>query len=266
RFSMTGGGLNSGVSYLIPASGDSDVFTHIIRGWAVLYFDDSCMRDEARSNPYEQIFDIAQEGIWTIDADDRVRLANTRMCDMLGYSLDELMGCNVFDFIDERDRENVRDALARRRSGLTEQYDLRLRRKDGVVIWTTVSACPILEGNRYAGALCMTSDITARKQAEEDLRASQERFTVLAKATKDVIYEWDLATNENGYSEGMREVYGYSQHPGNLDWWLERIHPEDFDRMLAVAENARAGTSGASEYRFRRADGTYADVYGRGFA
>jgi PAS domain S-box-containing protein len=225
----------------------------------------SRMRDEARSNPYQQIFDIAQEGIWTIDADDRVRLANTRMCDMLGYSIDELIGRNVFEFVDERDREAVRDALARRRSGLTDQYDLRLRRKDGVVIWTTVSACPIMEGDRYAGALCMTSDITARKQAEEDLRASQERFTLLAKATKDVIYEWDLATNAIWYSEGMREVYGYAQHGGTLDWWLERIHPEDFDRIRAVATEARAGNSSASEYRFRRADGTYADVYGRGF-
>src|SRR5207244_9277800 len=120
--------------------------------------------------------------------------------------------------------------------------------------------------NRYVGALCMTSDITARKQAEEDLRASQERFTVLAKATKDVIYEWDLATNEIWYSEGMRDVYGYVQYGGNLEWWLERIHPEDLERMRATAANARAGTSGASEYRFSRADGTYADVYGRGCA
>jgi PAS domain S-box-containing protein len=223
------------------------------------------MRHDNGSNPYQQIFEIAQEGIWTIGADDCVNLANQRMCEMLGFSIDELIGRNVFEFIDERDRDTVRDALTRRRSGLTEQYDLRLRRKDGVVIWTTVSACPILEGDRYAGALCMTSDITARKQAEEDLRTSQERFILLAKATKDVIYEWDLATNEIWYSEGMCEVYGYSQHGANLDWWLERIHPEDFDRMRVVASDARAGNSGASEYRFRRADGTYADVYGRGF-
>src|SRR5712691_7813335 len=129
----------------------------------------SRMRDGLRSNPYEQIFDIAQEGIWTIDTDNCVRLANRRMCEMLGYSLNELIGRNVFEFIDESDHEVVRDALTRRRSGLTEQYDLRLRQKNGAVIWTTVSACPILDGDRYVGALCMTSDITKRKKAEEEL-------------------------------------------------------------------------------------------------
>ena len=223
------------------------------------------MREATPFNPYQQIFDIAQEGIWTIDADDRVRLANNRMCNMLGYSSEEMIGRNVFDYIDERDRDAVRDALTRRRSGLTEQYDLRLRRKDGAVIWATVSACPIIEEGRYTGSLCMTSDITARKQAEEDLRASQKRFTLLAKATKDVIYEWDLATNAVWYSEGMREVYGYAEHGATAEWWLERIHPDDRDRMRALAIDARAGNSGSSEYRFRRADGTYADVHGRGY-
>src|ERR1700736_6358964 len=126
------------------------------------------MRKRSEANPYQQIFEIAQEGIWTFDADDRVSLANRRMCEIIGYSSDELIGRNVFELIDVTDHATVRNALQRRRTGATEQYDLRLRRKDGVVIWTTVSACPILDDGRYAGALCMTSDITARKKAEEE--------------------------------------------------------------------------------------------------
>src|SRR5258708_21185638 len=126
------------------------------------------------------MFEVGHEGIWTFDAEDRVNLANRRMCEIVGYSIEELIGRNVFEFIDESDRETVRNALQRRRTGATEQYDLRLRRKDGVVIWTTVSACPILDGDRYAGALCMTSDITARKTAEEQLRRSEQRFALIA--------------------------------------------------------------------------------------
>jgi PAS domain S-box-containing protein len=224
------------------------------------------MREERGSNPYQQIFEIGQEGIWTFDTDDRVSLANQRICEMLGYSVDELVGRDVFEFIDENDRETVRNALARRRGGLTEQYDLRLRRKDGVMIWTTVSACPMLEGERYGGALCMTSDITARKNAEEELHRSEQRFALVAKALNEVVYETDMVTGRVSFSEGMHDVYGH-QTTNTLQWWLDQIHSDDRDRVSTMLGEIRSGArdSGETEYRLRRADGTFADIYVRGF-
>src|SRR5260370_13559618 len=187
------------------------------------------MRKESESNPYRQIFEIGQEGIWTFDTENRVSLANRRICEMLGYSVDEMVGLDIFEFIDESDRETVRNALARRRGGLTEHYDLRLRRKDGDLIWTTVSACPILEDDRYAGALCMTADITARKKAEEELQRSEQRFALVAKALNEVVYEMDMATGRVTFSEGMRDVYGHDT-TNTAQWWIDNIHSGDRDR------------------------------------
>jgi PAS domain S-box-containing protein len=186
---------------------------------------------------------------------------------MLGYSIDELIGRNVFEFIPDSDRDTVRNALTRRRSGLTEHYDLQLRRKDGVVICTTVSACPILEGDRYAGALCMTSDITARKQAEEQLRRSEQRFALVVKALTDVVYETDLATGRVSFSEGMRDIYGYDDSTATHQWWLEHIHPEDRDRVAGMLDEILKNKRdfGVAEYRLLRADGSYAEVCVRGF-
>jgi PAS domain S-box-containing protein len=225
------------------------------------------MRKGSGANPYQQIFEIAQEGIWTFDADDRVSLANRRMCEIIGYSSDELIGRNVFELIDVTDHATVRNALQRRRTGATEQYDLRLRRKDGVVIWTTVSACPILDDGRYAGALCMTSDITARKKAEEELRRSEQRFALIAKATKDAIYESDFSLQRTWFSEGALEIFGYTDNEIEYRWWLDRLHPDDFDRLSAMTREVMEGKKDFSEaeYRLRRADGTYADVHARGF-
>jgi len=219
-----------------------------------------------RRNPYQTIFEIAQEGIWRVDGSGRVDLANARLCELLGYSSEELIGSNVFDFIDESDRDAVRAALARRRRGMSEKYDLRLRRKDGSFLWVNVSAGPMFEDDRYAGALCFISDITARREAEEELRRSEQRFKLLARATKDVIYEWDLATGSLWFNEGIREVFGHDVQWTDIQWWRDRVHPEDYDRVTGKAREMEGGQLdfASAEYRFLRGDGTWADVYARG--
>jgi PAS domain S-box-containing protein len=218
-------------------------------------------------NPYQRIFEIAHEGIWTIDADNRVNLVNQRMCEMLGYSREELIGRCVFDFIDELDRNAVRQAVMRRRDGITETYDVRYRRKDGALIWGTVSACPIQNADGYAGGLAVVSDITARKKAEEELRRSEQRFALIAKATKDAIYESDFSLQRTWFSEGALEIFGYTDNEIDYRWWLDRLHPDDLDRMSAMTREVMEGKNDFSEaeYRLRRADGTFADVHARGF-
>jgi two-component system, cell cycle sensor histidine kinase and response regulator CckA len=109
--------------------------------------------------------------------------------------------------------------------------------------------------------------ITERKRAEEALRQSEERFRLVALVTNDVLWDWDLAKGRVSWTEGLR-AWGYdpadaSRHDG---WWRERVHPDD----LAAAETdlhqaIEAGQSWSAEYRFCRADGTFAHVYDRGY-
>jgi PAS domain S-box-containing protein len=122
-------------------------------------------RSEAR---LRRLIDTAYEGIWALDAGGRIEYANDRMGEMLGWEAVELVGRPVFDFLDERNRREVRMRLARRRRGIREVGELRLMRRDGTDLWVLASASPIQdERGEFEGSLVMLSDITERKQAEE---------------------------------------------------------------------------------------------------
>lgn len=112
-------------------------------------------------------------------------------------------------------------------------------------------------------------DITERKRSEEALYLSQERFEILSRATNDTIWDWNLLTDEVWWNESFQAHFGYNRQdvePG-MDSWKRRIHPDDVERVSvaihAVIENGQQFWS--DEYRFRRADGSYAAILDRGF-
>jgi two-component system cell cycle sensor histidine kinase/response regulator CckA len=108
-----------------------------------------------------------------------------------------------------------------------------------------------------------------RKRAENALRRSEERFELMARATNDAVWEWDLATRQVWWNVGVRSFLGYPAGHARLDveGWRSHLHPEDRER---IAAGIRAVLEGGGrfwidEYRYRCADGTYACVFDRGY-
>ncbi|BAY14884.1 multi-sensor signal transduction histidine kinase [Anabaenopsis circularis NIES-21] len=112
-------------------------------------------------------------------------------------------------------------------------------------------------------------DITKRKQAEAELRQSEERFQIISHATNDVIWDWDLLTNQVWWNQGVQTLFGYSlsQLNADLSWWYERIHPEDQKRIETDMWDAmnRGQQFWSNEYRFRCYDNSYADILDRAY-
>src|SRR3970040_565502 len=114
----------------------------------------------------------------------------------------------------------------------------------------------------------MVRDITERLQSEERLQQSLERFEIGARATNDVVYDWNLVTDQLWWNENFRTVFGYEPYEvgAYVDSWTSRIHPEDIEFVTGDSRAAIEGgyKSWSGEYRFRRKDGSYAVVFGRG--
>jgi PAS domain S-box-containing protein len=146
--------------------------------------------------------------------------------------------------------------------------DYQVLTRSGELRWLANHSFPWHdEEGRLLGSVGVLSDITERKRAEEALRQSAERFRLVAMVTNDVLWDWDVAKERVSWTEGLR-AWGYDPAEASEDdqWWHERVHPED----LAAAESdldeaIAAGQSWTAEYRFRRADGTFAHVYDRGY-
>jgi PAS domain S-box-containing protein len=112
-------------------------------------------------------------------------------------------------------------------------------------------------------------DVTEKKQAEEAVRESNERFRIISHATNDTIWDWDLKTNHLWWNEGIYKVFGYRE--GEIEFtigtWESLVHPDDRERVVSgIQRKIETGQENWSdEYRFRNADGAYADVLDRGY-
>ncbi|MGF1555371.1 PAS domain-containing protein [Paucihalobacter sp.] len=110
-------------------------------------------------------------------------------------------------------------------------------------------------------------DVTEKALAEQKLILSNERFQYVTKATFDVIWDWDLIKNEVFWGEGMKTVFGYKKFTTNVEEAIQKIHPDDVEEMMAslnsVINNKRL-RNWTHEYRFLKADNTYAYIKNRG--
>jgi len=125
---------------------------------------------------YRSIIDSTPEGVWTIDLEGDTTFANRRMAEIAGCTVEEFAKSNMWDFVDESDRPAVQERMAARARGVGEQHDFRLRRKDGTLVWTSMSAAPITFPDGSSGALAMVRDLTEERRMQEELRRSREQL------------------------------------------------------------------------------------------
>jgi PAS domain S-box-containing protein len=132
-------------------------------------------RSEAERRRTEQRFrlmvEAAQEGVWMIDLENRTTYANRCMAEMFGYTVEEMLGKHINDFMDDESRRIAARNLELRRQGVPDIHDFKFIRRDGRPLWTIMSSNPMYdEEGRYIGALAMVADITRRREAEEQVR------------------------------------------------------------------------------------------------
>lgn len=137
------------------------------------------------------------------------------------------------------------------------------RRKDGSILYVEISSVNFNLNGRTA-VILLALDVTPHHLAEQALRASEERFRLLARATSDAIWDWDMEQDKLWWSDGFQSLFGYDPAAVNPTYalWVELIHPEDREKLLPLIRSYLDGNINiySMEYRLRKADGSYASV------
>ncbi|MBD1881477.1 PAS domain S-box protein [Coleofasciculus sp. FACHB-T130] len=209
---------------------------------------------------YRRLIDTAHEGIWLITPNLRTDYANQRLAEMLGYSVQEMGDRFVFDFINREERIEAEEHIERSKQGIREQFDFRLRRKNGEDLWAILSTNPILNRQgEFIGVLTMLTDITKRKQTEKALQESERRFRRLVEANIFGVTFANFTGKINYANDAFLKLVGYEREDlvsGRLSW--EQITPPEYLHLDAQAaeELKKNGVCTPFEKEYIRKDGS----------
>jgi len=210
---------------------------------------------------YRRIVETTNEGVWLIDAAGKTAFMNLRMARMLGCEDDMGLGRSPLEFLDDDGRAKL---LAHRDQHRSEQAEVRYIRTDGTIVWGLLEATPSFDSaGRYEGTLAMVMDITARKQAEAALVASEARFRRLWESGIILITIVDAAGTIREVNDAGLQLLGYSREEilrGPLGW--NDIIPAEWRPALegARAQLASSGIASPWETEVVRKDGSRAFI------
>jgi PAS domain S-box-containing protein len=131
---------------------------------------------------YRRIVDTANEGVWSIDDHYITTFVNSKMADMLGYTVEEMVGKSAGIFLYDDTIASQVNRMGARTEGLSQSYELPLKKKNGDKLWTFVSATPILDKeDNFKGSFAMFTDITERKRFEYTVKQLNDNLKLMNK-------------------------------------------------------------------------------------
>jgi len=219
------------------------------------------------------VLERAGIGIVVLDSRRRIVVANLAFCDLLGYGKDELLGQSEAGVGHAEDVSAEAVLFQELLSGARTRYtiDKRYLHKNGEAVWGRVTVT-MLRQSTGDFAIAVVEDITRKRgieEAAEEGRRAHERYALVARATNDVIWDWDAEHATIVWNDALKTMFGYEpdQIDNRLQWWDSHLHPDDRERVVAGINGIieKGGSSWSDEYRFERADGSFTEVLDRGY-
>ncbi|MBV8878619.1 MAG: PAS domain S-box protein [Planctomycetaceae bacterium] len=208
----------------------------------------------------EQILQRSQNGIFAVDADERVTLWNRRMEELYGLATAEVVGRRLFDVLpslEAGEGDTIRKAIRgealpdsarefppppKGRAGFFEVSYESLNRDDG----------------SGAGAVAVVRDVTGQRRTEEMLDESESRFRIMADGAPVLLWMAGQDGDCTFFNQGWLRFTGRTLELESGVGWASGVHPEDFQRCMTVYLDAFVERRDfRMEYRLRRADGQF---------
>ena len=223
---------------------------------------------ESHENRFRLFFNSVPLPLLVIDEETfRIVDVNPAACRLYGYARDEFVALSLRDLVPADGGAPASKTRGAARASTGASGISRQRLKNGAVIEAKVTSYSfVLDGRR--ASLSIIQDVTEQRAVRAALEASEERLRIIADLMADAIWDYDLASGGVSWNAGLESLFGHTgKSTTPFEWWFERIHPADRAAISASIKATLASTDmyWMAEYRFQRADGSYANVLDNGY-
>ena len=199
----------------------------------------------ASETRYRSLVENMTDGLGVRDAEDRITYVNARLCEMLGYTPQKMLGRQVRDFLDDRNRQILEEQTNQRKSDIKEPYEIEWTGKDGKKVCTLVSPQGIFDSDgTYEGSFAIITGIGERKKEEERRKLAGHILKKLNQQSveKQVIADIIVLVKE---SLGFDAVGIRLKRDGDFPYFCTEGFSRDFleqeNYLCARDEKANAG-------------------------
>ena len=186
---------------------------------------------------------------------------------LTGYNLEEVKYPELWEkVVHPDDISGIKGFFQKIIIGNTETLEFRIITKTNKTLFFYISGQPEWDNKKQdvIGIIGAVAEITERRLANNLLQEKEQQMRLFMLSTNDSIWNWDMVAGTVERSIGFERAFGYTtdeMHPG-IEWWTERLHPDDKERVWQTFNDAVAGEKAfcGYEYRFRCRDGTYSNI------
>jgi|GEM_PF-2546786 len=218
----------------------------------------------------QNLFDYANAPIIVWDPDFRITQFNHAFEQMTGHAAQAVIGKPLEVLFPSDSRDATMRLIGQSKSGQQwKSVEIPILRKDGAVriaLWNSANIYGP-DGRALIATIAQGQDITERKQAEQALRESEERYKLAERAAGFGTWDWDIQTGTIRWSAQVANLFGISldQFGGTYDAFMTFVHPEDHSRLNAAVEASfKEGSEFNATYRIVHKNGSVRWLWGIG--
>ncbi len=233
---------------------------------------------DAAKKKYEILMNTLPQGVMMITADGKIEACNKRGAQIFGFTENEMIGKvlvspswkavkadgSVFPLTEFPAMVSLQTGFPQR------NVIMGIQNPDDTLVWVSINSEALIQPGKFEpyAVVVSYSDITDSKKTEEELKKSNERFYHVSKVSTDAIWDIDLTSKMIYRSGAFRRLSGYAQEQidSNLDWWFQKVHPDDQERVKYKLNSyvEKGLERWDDEYRFECADGSFKFFYDSG--
>ncbi len=156
---------------------------------------------------YRGIVENTSQGVWQYDSEGTTTFANAQMANILGTGVEAMIGKPIFAFMDESQRAEARARTERRKKGIAETSDFKLRRVDGRPVLVRIQANPVHDADgRFDGVIALVTDVSEQRRAEE----ATARLAAIVESSGDAIISTQLDGTITSWNRGAEKMFGFA--------------------------------------------------------